>query len=462
MGHTGISKPMHVHFIGIGGISMSALAEILLDEGFIVSGSDMTKSSLTDHLAEKGVKIYIGQHAQNVDDMPDLVVYTAAIRPDNPEYAECVKLGIPMQSRAEMLGRVMGNYKEVINISGTHGKTTTTSMIADICLEAGMDPTVSVGGLLDMIGGNLRMGSHDLFIAEACEYMNSFLSFYPTIAVVLNVEADHLDFFKDINDIRHSFKEFIYRLPQNKKGFLVINGDINDISYFTKDLMCEFVTFGHQDFCDLRAIDLSFDEKACASYILIIKGRKWGRVKLSIPGEHNVKNSLAAIAVALRLGIDVKKTVDALKKFKGVHRRFELKGQVNGFNIIDDYAHHPQEIEASLKAAALYPHRKIYVVFQPHTYSRTKALLDDFATALKSADQVILADIFAAREKNTLGISSAVLADEIMRKGGQALYIPDFEEIKNYVLENVQAGDLLITMGAGNIVKIADALVSGH
>ena len=451
-------KPIYVHFIGIGGISMSGLAEILMNEGFRVSGSDMKSSELTDNLEKKGAVISIGQKAENISD-PDLVVYTAAIHPDNPEYAEAVKKGIPMLSRAELLGEIMANYGEAVNVSGTHGKTTTTSMITDIMLEAGKEPTVTVGGMLDAIGGNIKIGKRDLFIAEACEYTNSFLSFHPTIAVILNVEADHLDFFKDIDDIRSSFKRFALTLPQDDRGYLIINGDIRDVSYFTDAVKCGCLTFGKAPGCDLTAADIEFDDKACASYSLIVKGEDKGRVVLSVPGEHNVYNSLAAIGVGLRLGIGLDTIIRALKGYTGTKRRFELKGNVRGFDVIDDYAHHPQEIEATLKAAAMYPHKKLFVVFQPHTYTRTKALLNEFADALCGADEVILADIYAAREKNTIGISSGDLADLIAEKGGRSIYIPDFESIKEYIYDNVKEGDLLITMGAGNVVDIADQLV---
>lgn len=451
-------KPIYVHFIGIGGISMSGLAEILMNEGFMVSGSDMKSSELTDNLEKKGAVISIGQKAENISD-PDLVVYTAAIHPDNPEYAEAVKKGIPMLSRAELLGEIMANYGEAVNVSGTHGKTTTTSMITDIMLEAGKEPTVTVGGMLDAIGGNIKIGKRDLFIAEACEYTNSFLSFHPTIAVILNVEADHLDFFKDIDDIRSSFKRFALTLPQDDRGYLIINGDIRDVSYFTDAVKCGCLTFGKAPGCDLTAADIEFDDKACASYSLIVKGENKGRVVLSVPGEHNVYNSLAAIGVGLRLGIGLDTIIRALKGYTGTKRRFELKGNVRGFDVIDDYAHHPQEIEATLKAAAMYPHKKLFVVFQPHTYTRTKALLNEFADALCGADEVILADIYAAREKNTIGISSGDLADLIAEKGGRSIYIPDFESIKEYIYDNVKEGDLLITMGAGNVVDIADQLV---
>lgn len=452
-------KPCRVHFIGIGGISMSGLAEILLEEGFTVSGSDMKDSDLCRHLQEAGARVTIGQAAENIED-PDVVVFTAAIHPDNPEFAAARDRGIPMLSRAELLGELMKNYGEAINVAGTHGKTTTTSMISEILLQAGKDPTITVGGMLPSIGGNIRVGGSDYFVAEACEYTNSFLSFFPTVSVILNVEADHLDFFKDIDDIRHSFREFILRLPQDERGLLVFNGDIRDPEYFLSGLGCRVLTFGHGENCDYRAEDISYDEFARPSYTLMEKGQDRGRISLGVTGEHNVYNSLSAIAVARSLGMEIPEIAAALKAYKGTERRFEYKGKVHGFTIIDDYAHHPQEIEATLRTAAMYPHKKLWVAFQPHTYSRTKALLPEFAKALSGADSVILADIYAAREKNTVGITSAELAEKIAETGTDVHYLPDFESIRKFILDHVEEGDLLITMGAGNIVDIGNQLIS--
>ena len=453
------NKPCRVHFIGIGGISMSGLAEILLEEGFSVSGSDMKDSDLCRHLREAGARVTIGQAAENIED-PDVVVFTAAIHPDNPEFAAARDRGIPMLSRAELLGELMKNYGEAINVAGTHGKTTTTSMISEILLQAGKDPTITVGGMLPSIGGNIRVGGSDYFVAEACEYTNSFLSFFPTVSVILNVEADHLDFFKDIDDIRHSFREFILRLPQDERGLLVFNGDIREPEYFLSGLGCRVLTFGHGENCDYRAEDISYDEFARPSYTLMEKGQDRGRISLGVTGEHNVYNSLSAIAVARSFGMEIPEIAAALKAYKGTERRFEYKGKVHGFTIIDDYAHHPQEIEATLRTAAMYPHKKLWVAFQPHTYSRTKALLPEFAKALSGADSVILADIYAAREKNTVGITSADLAEKIAETGTDVHYLPDFESIRKFILDHVEEGDLLITMGAGNIVDIGNQLIS--
>lgn len=450
-------RPVHVHFIGIGGISMSGLAEILLSRKFPVSGSDSHESALTDQLAAQGAVVHYPQMAENITDDIDVVVYTAAIHPDNPEFRAAQEKNLPMLTRAQLLGEIMRNYKEAINVSGTHGKTTTTSMITEILLEAHKDPTVSVGGMLKDIGGNIRVGGQETFVVEACEYTNSFLSFFPTIEVILNVEADHLDFFKDIDDIRHSFKLFAEKLPED--GLLVINKDIKHSEYFTQALKCRVVTFGHEKDADYTANFISYDKFAHPSYTLFYKGEELAQVELGVTGEHNIYNSLAAVAVARSLDIPMEVILRGLKRFTGTDRRFQKKGSVNGFTIIDDYAHHPQEIAATIEAAKKYPHRKLWIVFQPHTYSRTAALLDDFAGALSQADEIVLADIYAAREKNTIGISSDDLRKHMLEQNTNVYYIPKFEDIEDFLLQHVEEGDVLITMGAGDIYKVGDDLL---
>ena len=450
-------KPVHVHFIGIGGISMSGLAEILLSRKFPVSGSDSHESALTDQLAAQGAVVHYPQMAENITDDIDVVVYTAAIHPDNPEFRAAQEKNLPMLTRAQLLGEIMRNYKEAINVSGTHGKTTTTSMITEILLEAHKDPTVSVGGMLKDIGGNIRVGGQETFVVEACEYTNSFLSFFPTIEVILNVEADHLDFFKDIDDIRHSFKLFAEKLPED--GLLVINKDIKHSEYFTQALKCRVVTFGHEKDADYTANFISYDKFAHPSYTLFYKGEELAQVELGVTGEHNIYNSLAAVAVARSLDIPMETILRGLKRFTGTDRRFQKKGSVNGFTIIDDYAHHPQEIAATIEAAKKYPHRKLWIVFQPHTSSRTAALLDDFAGALSQADEIVLADIYAAREKNTIGICSDDLRKHMLEQNTNVYYIPKFEDIEDFLLQHVEEGDVLITMGAGDIYKVGDDLL---
>ena len=449
--------PVWVHFIGIGGISMSGLAEILHDRGFKVSGSDMKASPLTEHLESLGISVQFPQKSENIVPGIELCVYTAAISEDNPEFQEVKRQNIPMMSRAELLGRIMKNYKEAINVSGTHGKTTTTSMIGEILMEAQMDPTITVGGMMKDIGGNLRVGKSDVFLAEACEYTNSFLSFFPTIEVVLNVEEDHLDFFKDINDIRASFRKFIEKLPEN--GILIFNKDIPHAEFFLEDLPGrKIITFGHQD-ADYTANFISYDHFARPSFTLFENGEDRGRVTLGVTGEHNIYNSLSAIAVARAIGIPFETIKKGLMEFSGTDRRFQLKGEVNGFTIIDDYAHHPQEIAATIATAKKYPHKKLWVALQPHTYSRTLALMDDFAGALSQADEIILADIYAAREKNTVGVTSDDLRKLMLSQNTNVYYIPDFPSIEEFILSHLQEGDLLITMGAGDIVEVGEHLL---
>ena len=450
-------KPMHIHFIGIGGISMSGLASILLNQHFKVSGSDAHESELTKQLEAEGAILYYGQRASNLDDTPDLVVYTAAIHPDNPEYAAAVAKQIPMLSRAELLGQMMHNFKTPVAISGTHGKTTTTSMTSYIFLEADMDPTISVGGILDAIGGNIRVGGHDTFLTEACEYTNSFLHFFPKISVILNIDADNLDFFKDLDDIRHSFRKFAQLLPDD--GTLIVNSEIEHLDQLTKGLTCKIVTYGMDASSDYYASNITFDEFAHPSFDCYKGDTLLGHFVLHVPGIHNVSNALASIALADQMGVSMEHTRIGLEKFGGTKRRFEKKGEIGGVTIIDDYAHHPTEIEATLHAAHNYPHKKLWCVFQPHTYTRTKALMDDFAKALTLADHVVLADIYAARETDTLGISSSMLAEKVNALGGCADYFDSFDKIETCLLENCKPGDVLITMGAGDVVKIGEKLL---
>lgn len=451
------NRPIKIHFMGIGGISMSGLAEVLLERGFSITGSDMKSSPITEKLEHHGASIVYGQKAENITDDIDLVVYTAAIHPDNPEFQAVIRKGIPHMDRAELLGQIMRNYKNSIAVSGTHGKTTTTSMLSLIMLAGACDPTISVGGILKDIDGNIRVGRSQNFITEACEYTNSFLKFNPRIELILNVDADHLDFFKDLDDIRHSFRLFSEKL--NKDGILIINGEIPDLSYFTQRLPCKIITYGLEADDDYTAKNISFNEYACGSYDLYVNGEKLDHITLNVTGLHNVSNSLAAIAAARELGIPMEHIKAGLMKFKGTDRRFEYKGEVNGITILDDYAHHPTEIEATLTAAKNYPHRKIWCAFQPHTYTRTKALLHEFGKALSLADHVVLADIYAAREADTGEIHSKDLQAEIRRQGTEVDYFSTFEQIENFLLKNCHPGDLVITMGAGDIVNVGEDLL---
>lgn len=450
-------EPIHVHFIGIGGISMSGLAEILLEEGFTISGSDAKQSALTDSLAKKGATIYIGQKASNLSIRPALVVYTAAIREDNEEFKAAVDAGIPMLSRAELLGQIMDNYEKSIAVAGTHGKTTTTSMISQILLVAKADPTISVGGILESIGGNIRVGGSEVFITEACEYTNSFLHFHPKYSIITSVEAEHLDFFKDIDDIRRSFHEFAGNTSHD--GVLIINGQIEALDQITNNLSCSVTTYGLCENDDFYAKNITYNDHACGTYTLMHKTEDLGTVSLSVPGKHNVSNSLAAIALCLNLGLPLDVIKKGLLQFGGTKRRFEYKGTKNGITVIDDYAHHPTEVAATLTAARNYPHGRIICVFQPHTYSRTKAFLSDFARVLSMADIVVLADIYAAREKNTIGISSKDLLAELQKNGQESYYFPSFDEIETFLSKKCINNDLLITMGAGDVYLIGEHLL---
>ncbi len=454
------NHPVSIHFIGIGGISMSGLAEILLQRGFTVSGSDAKESDLTRLLASKGATIYYGQRGSNIADDIDVVVYTAAIHPDNPELCAAKQKDIPCLTRAQLLGEIMQNYETPIAISGTHGKTTTTSMLSQILLQMDSDPTLSIGGILQSIGGNIRIGNSGLFVTEACEYTNSFLSFFPKISVILNIDADHLDFFKDLDDIRQSFRRFSQILPQD--GTLVINGEIPNLTEITDGLDCHILTYGYDSSFSIYATDISYDALARPSYLFHMKqenGELTIPVTLGVTGAHNVSNSMAAIAISVLLGGTTSDIQKGLLAFSGTDRRFQYKGLLGKTTVIDDYAHHPTEITATLETAAKYPHKTTWCVFQPHTYTRTKSLLTEFAQALSLADKVILADIYAARETDTLGISSRTLQTEIQKLGKECYYFPSFDEIENFLLEKCEPDDLLITMGAGDVFKIGENLL---
>lgn len=452
-------KPMHVYFIGIGGVSMSGLASILLDAGFKVSGSDAKESNLTQNLIKEGATVYYGQETSHITSDVDLCVFTAAIKPDNPEYVAMVEMGIPYMTRADFLGALMKNYNTPIAISGTHGKTSTTTMISEIFLKAETDPTLSVGGEIKSINSNFRVGAFDYFIFEACEYTNSFLSFFPKVSVILNIEEDHMDFFKDLSDIRNSFHRFAKLLPPD--GLLVINGEIDNYKEIVKDIKCPYVTYGFSPAFDFYATDITFDNEGHPSFVCHVK-RTAGEfnVSLGLTGVHNVSNALAAIAVARSLKISAGNIKAALSECSGSKRRFEYKGQFNGVTVVDDYAHHPSEIAATLKAAKNRPHNTLWVVFQPHTYTRLKAFLPDFVKALSMADEVIITDVYAAREKDEYGVNSQNLYDEMKASGTKVQYIKSFGEIEKFVQDNCTKNDLLITMGAGDIVKVAENLVS--
>lgn len=450
------NKFPRVHFTGIGGISMSGLAEILIHEGFQVTGSDANPSKIIEKLQGKGAVVNIGHSAENVEGA-SLIVYTAAVKQDNIELVHARELNIPVISRAELLGAIMKNYQYGIAISGTHGKTTTTSLISIIFKNADFDPTIMVGGELDAIGGTVRTGKGPYFITEACEYVESFLKLNPYIGIILNVDADHLDYYRDINHIISSFRKFASLIP--KEGYVIVSADDNNAMKAVSDAECNMITYGIERDADWTGKNICYDNSGFPSFDAYYRGNFFGSFKLNIPGRHNIYNALSSIACAQIFNINKDVIGESFLKFYGTHRRFEKKGVFNGVTVIDDYAHHPTEVKAALSAAKNYPHRKLYCIFQPHTYTRTIKLLSEFSNAFGDADELILADIYAAREKDTGDINSKVLSEKIAANGVDAKYLPSFEAIADYVRNKVVPGDVVITMGAGDVYKIGDMLL---
>jgi UDP-N-acetylmuramate--alanine ligase len=451
----------HVHFIGIGGISMSGLAEMLKKEGYIVSGSDDYVSDATSRLKSLGIKIYIGNNADNITGTVGLVVYTAAVKPDNPEYRAALKKGIPVMERAVLLFDViMEGYDRSVCIAGTHGKTTTTSMIADTCLTAGLEPTVFIGGYMGG-GYNMRAGDSPYFVAEACEYSNSFLQGRPYIGVILNIDNDHMDFFGSMDNLAASFKEYAHHIKP--EGALVVHSGVPDLNKITDGLICRIITFGEND-ADFSARHVQYNSDGKPSFDVIHKGETLGRVTLALPGAHNITNALACAAAAFALGIKPEMILKGLQATKGVRRRFEYKGMYNHAEVVDDYAHHPTEIEACLSAARKSHAGKgrtgrIICLFQPHTYSRTRNLLKELAASFTDADLVVLLPIYASREVFDPNISSALLAEKINGQNTPAVYINGFDEAFDYLSREVMPGDLLITMGAGDVYLVGERLL---
>lgn len=454
-----LSNYKHLHCIGIGGIGLSAIAEIFLSRGCVVSGSDMKESELTDKLAHLGAAVYYGHDAQNIQGA-DLIAYSAAVGADNPELAAAKAAGIETATRAEVLGALMAEYKTSIAVSGTHGKTTTTSMISLILDNAKTDPTILVGGNLSEIDGNIRVGHSQYFITEACEYMDSFLSLRPRIEIILNIDSDHLDYFKDIEHIVRSFKEFSTLVP---KDGVVIAYEANPfVKSLLPELQSQVITFGFSEQCDYYASNIQFNSFGMPAFDLYHKGERLCELQLSVPGEHNIANSLAAAACCHNLGIPMDIIASTLETFTGTQRRFDVIGVTkNNIKIVDDYAHHPTEIKATLSAAQNVPHKSLWCLFQPHTYTRTMALFDDFAESFEQADKIIMAEIYAAREKNIHKISSKELVNEIKRvhPGKEIYYFADFDQIASFVINNAEPGDLVITMGAGDIYKVAEIIL---
>lgn len=449
----------HVHCIGIGGIGLSALAEIFLSRGYHVSGSDMKESEITDKLIEHGAEIYLGHRGKNITNA-DLVVYSSAVSQDNPELTTAIENGVQIASRAEILGALMQEYEKSIAIAGTHGKTTTTSMVSLILEKSLKNPTILVGGNLLEINGNVKVGKSEYFVTEACEYMDSFLSFNPNIEIILNIDSDHLDYFKDIEHIVNSFDRFANLVPNDG---VVVAYDANPfVSSIIKNLKCKVVTFGFSERCDYYATDIEFNSFGMPTFKVHHKEDVLCTMQLSIPGEHNIANSLAAFACCHGLGVSIETIVSTLEAYTGTQRRFDVIGITkNNIKVVDDYAHHPTEIKATLKAAKNVPHNDLWCLFQPHTYTRTLALFDEFAESFDSADKIIMTEIYAAREKNIYKISSKELVNEIKRVNPtkEIYYFANFEEIASFVINNAQSGDLVLTMGAGDIYKVAEIIL---
>ena len=452
-----IKKYKNIHMIGIGGVSMSGIAAILKNFGFNVSGSDRVDSDTVQELIKKGIKVTVGHNLEDVA-KSDVVVYSAAIKQDDPEMLEAKRLNIETIERANFLGSLTKCFQDTICISGTHGETTTTSMISLCFVEALKDPSIQVGATLKAINGNYRVGNSEHFIIEACEYVESFLKFSPKAEIILNIDNDHLDYFKNFENIKNAFIKYVKLLPDD--GILVLNGDDTNCLELPKHTNAKTISYGISNKnTDYFAVNIVFDNDGFPEFDVYKHDEFFDRIKLSVPGMHNVLNSLATIALCTEYGIDKKAIKSALIKFTGANRRFEFKGKVNGASIYDDYGHHPTEIVATSKSLMNKKYNKSWVVFQPHTYSRTKTLLNDFAKALLNFDNIIILDIYAAREQNTYGISSKDLADKIKSLGKDAKYIPNFDDCVNYLKENVKENDIIMTLGAGTVTEIGPMLI---
>ena len=440
------------HLIGIGGVSMSSLADVLWGMGIAVSGSDMNQNKNVMGLTEKGIPVTIGHRAENITREIEFVVRTAAVHDDNPEIIRAHELGIPVFERTQAWGAISKDYSNALCISGTHGKTTTTSMCTHIMMAADKDPTVMIGGTLPLLNAGHRVGHGNTIIMEACEYYNSFLSLHPTVAVILNVEADHLDFFKDLQDVQHSFREFALRTPED--GYVVANLDDASTMATIRDIPRKVMTFGLSREADVYAENIEF-LGANSHFDIMFKGKRFTDVTLHVPGLHNVKNALAATAAAICLGVRPNAVKYGLAGFNGAGRRFEFKGKYNGADVYDDYAHHPGELKALLDTVEGLNYKRCILVFQPHTYTRTAALFEDFVTQLKRPDVLLLAEIFAAREKNTIGISSDALAERV--EGAE--FYPTFPELEEALKCKARPGDIILTVGAGDVYKIGENIV---
>ena len=450
------SKYKNIFFIGIGGISMSALAELMLYKGYKVYGSDRMPSINTEKLEKNGATIYYEHKKEHIENM-DLVIFTDAISFDNEEYMAAVKEKIDLVDRATFLGAIMKNYKNSIAVSGTHGKTTTTSMITEIIKDLDLNPTIMLGGQLKDIDGNIKIGDENLFLTEACEYKANILKYFPTTEIILNIDEDHLDYFDNIDHIIRTFKGYVDNLHAD--DYVILNVDDENVENLFPIDNCKVFTFGIKNDADLRAKNIDFSEDGFPTYDLYLKGKKICHVELSVLGRHNVLNSLAAIAATYVNNIPIEDAIIGLKNYKGVERRLEEKGYYKGTKIMDDYAHHPTEIKSSIHAIKNACKGKLYTIFQPHTYTRTKLLLDAFANSFDESDVIIITDIYAAREKDYGDIHSKTLRDAISDHRDNAFYISGFEDIVKFIKENIKKDDVVVTMGAGDVYKIGEMIL---
>lgn len=441
----------HCHLIGIGGVSMSPLAEVLHRRGVLVTGSDQNVSESVQRLQSIGIPVSIGHAPENIKGA-DCIIRTAAVHDDNPEVRAAKEAGIPVFSRAEAWGELMRHYKNAVCVAGTHGKTTTTSMCTHIAMAADADPTVMVGGTLPLLGSGYRIGNGDTVIFESCEYYNSFLSFFPTIAVILDIDEDHLDFFRDLDDIKHSFREFAELVPADT-GYVVYNCEDPHTADALAGIRRNCITFGLEH-GDVRCADLKWN-RGFPEFDILFRGSLYTHVALNVPGIHNVKNALAAAASSILLGIGGDAVAIGLHQFRGAARRFEFRGRVNGADVYDDYAHHPGEIDALLTAVEPLGYKRVIMAFQPHTYSRTKALYNDFVTQLRRPDITVLMSIYPARETDTLGMSSEKLSQDIPG----SICCKTLEEVEQTLRVLARPGDIILTVGAGQLNKVADNLV---
>jgi len=452
-----LSTLRHVHFIGIGGIMMSGIAEMLKERDYIVTGSDQQESERCKNLMDKGVKIFIGHHQDHVHGA-DLVVYSSAVPETNPEYLEAKERHIPILSRAEMIGHLMPEYNTSIAIAGAHGKTSTTSMVSNILNASDYNPTVLVGGITKNRGSNVQIGDQSVLLLEACEYRENFLSFNHNLGVILNIDEDHLDYYDDMEHIISAFIKFAKKIPE--EGVLVLNNDDYNARKVASHISCDLLTFGINTESTYQAKNITFDNHGHPKFDVYKKDDLYGTFLLKVPGQHNIYNALAAIASADALDIPVETSIQAMKSYQGTQRRFEILGEYGDATIIDDYAHHPNEIKATLAAAKKIPHQKITAIFQPHTYTRTSELLLQFATAFSEADQVIITDIYAAREVNTVNVHSKDLVQAIAEEHDKVKYIETFDDIVTYVQSTIQENDLVLTLGAGNIRLVGEQIVN--